>query len=126
MEPGTEQVIEAKLESEFEHNTGIPGILEESRERRGNSEITIARSLVIPRNGPTLVRVANFSDRPNRLRGDLPVAEYHPVSSGDGRVVPMEPDHDSARTSRLSCLVIDRPGLKGEPPKNDEKWRSEL
>ena len=34
MEPGTEQVIEAKLESEFEHNTGIPGILEESRERK--------------------------------------------------------------------------------------------
>ena len=45
VEPGTEQVIEAKLEGEFEHNTGTPGILEESRERRGKSEITIARSL---------------------------------------------------------------------------------
>jgi len=126
VEPGTEQVIEAKLESEFEHNTGTPGILEESRERRGKSEITIARSLVISRNGLTLVRVANFSDRPIRLRADLPVAEYHPVSSRDGGVVPMEPDQDSARPSRLSCLVIDRPGLKGEPLKNDEKWRSGL
>ena len=47
VEPGTEQVIEAKLEGEFEHNTGTPGILEESRERRGKSEITIARSLVM-------------------------------------------------------------------------------
>ena len=100
VEPGTEEVIEAKLENIFEHNTGTPGILEDSKEGRGKSEITIARSLVIPRNGLTLVRVANFSDRPIRLRADLPVAEYHPVSSGDGRVVPMEPDLDSARAFR--------------------------
>ena len=100
------------MESGFEHNTGTPAILEESRERRGKSEITIARSLVIPRNGLTLVRVANFSDRPIRLRVDLPVAEYHPVSGGDGRVVPVEPDQDSASASRPSCLVINRPGLK--------------
>ena len=114
------------MESGFEHNTGTPGILEESREQRGKSEITIARSLVITRNGLTLVRVANFSDRPIRLRADLPVAEYHPVSGGDGRVVPMEPDQDSASASCPSCLVINRPGLKGEQPKKDEKWRSEL
>ena len=126
VEPGTEQVIEAKLESRFEHNTDTPGILEESREQRGKSEITIAHSLVIPRNGLTLVRVANFSDRPIRLWADLHVAEYHPVSSGDGRVVPMEPDQDSASASCPSCLVINRPGLKREKPKKYEKWRSEL
>ena len=74
----------------------------------------------------TLVRVVYFSDRPIRLREDLPVAECHPVSSGDDRVVPMEPDQDSASASRPSCSVIDRPGLKEEQPKNDEKWRSEL
>ena len=105
------------MENGFEHNTGTPGILEESRERRGRSEITKARSSVIPRNGLTLVRVANFSDRPIRLRADLPVAEYHPASSGDGRVVPMEPDQDSASASCPSCSVIDKPGLKGEQPK---------
>ena len=38
----------------------------------------------------------------------------------------MEPDQDLASPSRLSGLVIDRPGLKGEPLKNDEKWRSGL
>ena len=114
------------MESGFEHNTGTPGILEESREQRGKSEITIARSFVIPRNGLTLVRVADFSDRPIRLRADIPAAEYHPVSSWDGRVVPIEPDQDLASASCPSCLVSDRPGLKGEPPKDDEKWRSEL
>ena len=35
MKPGTEEVIEAKLEKGFEHNTDTPGILEESREWRG-------------------------------------------------------------------------------------------
>ena len=117
MEPGIEQVIEDKLESGFEHKTGTPWILEESRERRGKLEITIARSLVIPKNGLTLVQVANFSDSPIRLGADLPVAEYHPASSGDGRVVPMEPDQDSASASRPSCWVIDRPGPKGKQPK---------
>ena len=126
MEPGTEQVIEAKLENGFEHNTGTPAILEESKELRGKSEINVARSLVIPKDGLTLVRVANFSDRPIRLRADLPVAEYHPVSSGDGRVVPLEPDRDSTSASHPSCSAIDRPGVKGEQPKKDEKWRSEL
>lgn len=81
----------------------------------------MVRSLVIPRNGLTLVRVANFSGRPIRLRADVRVAEYHPVRSGDGRLVLKEPDQDPASTSRLSCLVIDRPGPKGEQPKNDEK-----
>ena len=102
------------------------GFLEESRERRGKLEITIVCSLVIPRNRLTLVRVANFSDRAIRLRADLPVAEYHPVSSGDCRVVSMEPDQDSASASSPSCFVIDRPVLKGEQPKKDGKWRSEL
>ena len=126
VEPGTEQVVEAKLENGFEHNTGTPGILEESRELRGKSEINIARSLVIPRDGLTLVRVANFSDRPLRLRADLLVAEYHPFSSGAGRVVPLEPNEDSTSASRPFCAVIDRPGARGEQPMKDEKWRSEL
>ena len=87
VEPGTEQVIEAKLENGYDRNTGMPGILEESRELRGKSEINVARSLVVPRDGLTIVRVANFSDRPIRLRPDFPVAEFHPISSVDGRVV---------------------------------------
>ena len=29
LEPGTEQIIEAKLERGFEHNTNTPGILQE-------------------------------------------------------------------------------------------------
>ena len=75
MEPGIEHVIDDNLESGFEHKTGTPWFLEESRERRGKLEITIARSLAIPRNGLTLVRFANFSDSPVRLEADLPVAE---------------------------------------------------
>ena len=71
MEPGTEQVFEAKLENGYDRNTGTPGILEGPKELRGKSEIHKARSLVIPRDGLTIVRVANFSDRPIRLRSDF-------------------------------------------------------
>ncbi len=75
VELGTEQVIEAKLENGYDRNTGSPVISEESRELMGKSEINIARSLVIPRDGLTIVRFANFSDRPISLRSDFPVAE---------------------------------------------------
>lgn len=126
MEPGTKQVIEAKLKHGFEHNTGTPGIFEESRELRGKSEINLARSLVILTDGWTLVRVAIFSDRLIRLLADLPVAEYHPVISGNSRFVQLEPDQDSTSASRPSCSVIDRPGVREDQPKKNEKWRPEL
>lgn len=88
--------------------------MEESREQRGKSEIDVARSLVIPRDGLTIVRVANFSDRPIRLRLDFSVAEFHPISnrSVDGRVVSMETDLNFTSTSHPSCLFIDRPVVK--------------
>ena len=54
VEAATEQIIEAKLENGFEHNTGTSGILGEKRELRGKSEINLARTLVIPRDGLTL------------------------------------------------------------------------
>ena len=75
VEAATEQIIEAKLENGFEHNTGTSGILGEKRELRGKSEINLARTLVIPRDGLNLVRVANFSNRPMRLQADVPVAD---------------------------------------------------
>lgn len=45
VEPGTEQVFEAKLENGYDRNTGTPWILEESKELRGKSEIHIALCL---------------------------------------------------------------------------------
>ena len=83
----------------MDHNIETPGILEESRELRSKSEVNIARFLVIPRDGLTLVRVANVLERPIRLLADLPIAQYHPVRSGDGCVVPMEPDPDPTNVS---------------------------
>jgi len=89
-------------------------------------KITIAHLVVNQWYRFTLVPVSNFSDRLIRLEADLPVAEHHLVSSEDGRVVPMEPDQDSASASSPSCSVIDRPGLKREQPKKVEMWRSDL
>jgi len=86
-----------------------PGILEEARELRGKSEINIARSLVIPRDRLTMVRVAKLLDRPVRLRSNFPVAEYQPIGSVDGRAVAMETDPDFTSASHPSCSVIDRP-----------------
>ena len=45
----------------------------------------MARSLVVPEAGQTVVRVASFSDKVLTLRSHLPVAEYHTVSGVSGR-----------------------------------------
>ena len=52
----------------------------------------MARSLVEPGAGQTLVRVASFSDKVLTLRSPLPVPEYHSVSGVSGRATPTEID----------------------------------
>ena len=108
LEPGTEQVIRARLEGVCEQNSGSPGILEGSKELLGTSEIGIARSLVVQKAGQTLVRVANFSDKVVRLRSDLPVAEYHPVSGVNGSATPTEIGPRPSAPNHPYCSVINR------------------
>ena len=127
VEPGTEQVLGARLEEGYEQNTGSPGILEGSKELKGKSEICIARSLVVPRAGQALVRVANFSDRPIKIRSDVPIAEYHPISSVNGSIISIGVDSESKSNSRphASCSTIDSTVGKSEQTKGEgEKWRT--
>ncbi|KAL9970389.1 hypothetical protein ACROYT_G022754 [Oculina patagonica] len=107
VEPGTEQVIGARLEEGYEQNFGSPGILEGSKELRRDSEICIARSLVVPKAGQTPIRVANFSDKPVRLHSDIPIAEYQPISCVNGSVIPTEVDPNLSSPSYASCSAID-------------------
>ena len=108
LEPGTEQVIRARLEGGYEQNSRSPGNQEGSKELQGTSEIGIARSLVVPKAGQTLVRVANFSDKVVRLRSDLPVAKYHPVSGVNGSATPTEIGPRPSAPNHPYCSVIDR------------------
>ena len=61
MEPGTEQVSKVALENGYKQNTGSPGILEKPTAIGVTSKVGIARSLVVPRVGQVLVRIANVS-----------------------------------------------------------------
>ena len=101
-------MIRARLEGGYEQNSGSPGNQEGSKELQGTSEIGIARSLVVPKAGQTLVRVANFSDKVVRLRSDLPVAEYHPVSGVNGSATPTEIGPRPSAPNHPYCSVIDR------------------
>ena len=124
VQAGTELVIGARLEDGYDQNTGSPGILEESKELRGKSEICIARSLVVPRAGQTPVRIANFSDRPLKISADLPIAEYHPIRGMNSCIIPIEVDLDLPSTSHSSCSAIDRTVRTGEQAKKEgENWK---
>ena len=124
VQAGTELVIGARLEDGYDQNTGSPGILEESKELRGKSEICIARSLVVPRAGQTPVRIANFSDRPFKISADLPIAEYHPIRGMNSCIIPIEVDLDLPSTSHSSCSAIDRTVRTGEQAKKEgENWK---
>ena len=98
--------------------------LGKKRELRGKSEINLPRTLVIPRDGLTLVRVANFSNRPMRLQADVPVADI--ILSVVGRpFFSFEPKPDSTSFPQSSCSVKNKPIAKGQKPKEDEKVKSD-
>ena len=120
VEAATEQIIDDKLGNGFDHNTGTSGILGEKRELRGKSEINLARTLIIPRDGLTLVRVANFSNRPMRLQADVPVADST-LSVVGWPFVSLQPKPDFANFPQSSCSVKNKPVAKGDKPKEDEK-----
>ena len=68
----------------------------------------MARSLVVPEAGQTLVRVASFSDKVLNLRSHLPVAEYRTVSGVSGSATPTEICSSPSAPYHPCCLVIDR------------------
>ena len=65
-------------------------------------------SLVVPKAGETLVRVANFSDKVVTLRSNLPVAEYHTVSGVIGSATPTEIGGSPSAPNHPYCSVIER------------------
>ena len=82
---------------------------------------------MVPRAGQALVRVANFSDRPIKIRSDVPIAEYHPISSVNGGIIPIGVDSESKSNSRPQafCSTIDSTVGKSEQKKGEgEKWRT--
>ena len=68
----------------------------------------MARSLVVPGAGQTLVRVASFSDKVLTLRTPLPVAEYHSVSGVSSSAIPTKIGGIPSAPNSPCCLVIDR------------------
>ena len=68
----------------------------------------MARSLVVPEAGKTLVRVTSFSDKVLTLRSHLPVAQYHTVSGVSGSATPTEIGVSPAAPNHPYCSVIDR------------------
>ena len=59
---------EEKLVSGYEHNYGSPGIIEEAPGIRKQKATCVARTLVVPKDGVTLIRLANFTDQEINLR----------------------------------------------------------
>ena len=68
----------------------------------------MARSLVVPEAGQTLVRVAIFSGKVLTLQTPLPAAEYHTVGSVSGSATPTEIGGSRSAPYHRCCLVIDR------------------
>ena len=68
----------------------------------------MARSLVVPGAGQTLVRVASFSDKVLTLRTALPVAEYHTVGGVSGSATRTEICGSPSAPNHRCFLLIDR------------------
>ena len=80
----------------------------------------MARFLLVPEAGQTLVRVASFSDKVFTLRSPLPVAEYHTVSGVSGSATPTEIEGSPSATNHPYCSVIDR-NIKDDKQESTER-----
>ena len=77
--PGTELSITAKLEKGFERNEGTPGMVERVNKLCSENGPYLARTLVIPREGKVLVRLANFTDRVIELKANKAIGRFYPL-----------------------------------------------
>ena len=68
----------------------------------------MARSLVVPGAGQTLVRVASFSDKVLTLPTALPVDEYHALGGVSCSAAPTEIGGSPSAPNHRCCLLIDR------------------
>ena len=79
----------------------------------------MGRSLVVPKAGETLVRVASF-DKVVTLRSNLSVAEYHTVSGVSGSATPTEIGVSPSAPNHPYCSVIER-SIEDDKQENTER-----
>ena len=92
IKPGTERIVGGRLETGFERNSGSPRIIEGMKLVQKNKEVCVERSLLVPKNGDTPVRVANFTDKPIKLATGHVIGFYHPLSSVNGETTLVQVD----------------------------------
>ena len=114
---GTEVVLCGKLEPGFERNDGTPGILEGSRKNTAEklaSRFCIARTLTIPKEGKTPLRVANFSEQTMLLRSGQTVAQFYPLDHIDASVNLLELGETCTENKAKQDAQVEMPS--SEPP----------
>ena len=79
----------------------------------------MGRSLVVPKAGETLVRVASI-DKVVTLRSNLSVAEYHTVSGVSGSATPTEIGVTPSAPNHPYCSVIER-SIEDDKQENTER-----
>ena len=104
IEPGTERIIGGRLESGFERNSGIPGVIEGMRTMRKNKEICFGHFLVVPKNGDAPVRVANFTGTPIKLSIGHVIGFYYPLSSLNSETTSSQVGVNVSQDSQQKCL----------------------
>ena len=80
-----------------------PGIIEGMKTVRKNKEVCVGRSLVVPKNGDTPVRVANFTDRLIKLATGHVIGFYYPLSSVNGQTMSVQADTNSVHDPQPKC-----------------------
>ncbi|KXJ21628.1 hypothetical protein AC249_AIPGENE18017 [Exaiptasia diaphana] len=97
IDPGTELSITAKLEQGFERNDGTPGMVEGINQSCSNGAPALARTLILPRNGKAVIRMANFTDDKVTLKANRTIGRFYPLHQNTGSVSAFE-----VKTSQLS------------------------
>ena len=94
-----------RLKNGFERNSESPGIIEGLKAVRKNKEISVGRSLVVPKRGCS-VCVTNVTDRPIKLSAGHLIGFYHPLCSTHDDTFPIQEDINVPQDPQLSGSCI--------------------
>ena len=127
LKAGTEVVLCGKLEPGFERNNGTPGILEGHRKNTAEkltSRFCIARSLTVPKEGKTPIRMANFSDQTMLLRPGQTVAQFYPLDRVDASVNLFDLEEKPSERETKQNPRVEMP--PSDPPVVKQEIRADL
>ena len=86
IEPGMEVSVFVQLEKGYDKNNGSPGVVEQPGSNCLHSVPSLGKTLVVPREGRAMVKMANFTDNTVKIKSRKVIGKFYPLHQNTASV----------------------------------------